>query len=131
MTALTAGAVAVPALLLGGAQSGAAPINWEAIAQCESGGNWSANSGTGDYGGLQISQATWEDNGGVGLPSQSSPQQQIAVAQRVMGSQGPGAWPTCAARGDGAPEAAPVGSLTHFMTLLVNDADGIGGLTGD
>lgn len=42
-------------------------IDWDAIAQCESGGNWAANTGNGLYGGLQISQATWDSNGGVGV----------------------------------------------------------------
>ncbi len=127
VTALAAGALLLGAAeLAGGAH--ADPINWEAIAQCESGGNWAANTGNGDYGGLQISAATWDDNGGVGLPSQASPQQQIDVAQRIMATQGPGAWPTCASRGAEATTgagAAPVGSLTQYLTALLEDAEGL------
>lgn len=96
------------------------PVNWEAVAQCESGGNWSANTGNGDYGGLQISQATWDANGGAefaGLPSQATPAEQVAVANQIMATQGPAAWPTCASRGG---SAAPVGSLTHLLTLLAD-----------
>ncbi|WP_067971640.1 transglycosylase family protein [Mycolicibacter icosiumassiliensis] len=123
-TALTAGVLLVGAAELSGA-AGAEPIDWEAIALCESGGNWSADTGDGGYGGLQISAATWADNGGVGLPSQASPQQQIDVAQRIMASEGPGAWPTCASRGDAA-ASAPVGSLTHYLMALYQDAEGFG-----
>jgi hypothetical protein len=103
-------------------------VNWEAVAQCESGGNWAANTGNGAYGGLQIKPATWDANGGVGLPSQASSQQQIAVAKRILADQGPGAWPTCMSRGlSGAPGmAAPVGSLTHLLTTLLNDAEARG-----
>lgn len=78
--------------------AGADTVNWDAIAQCESGGNWAANTGNGRYGGLQISQATWTAHGGLGSPATASRDQQIQVANRIMASQGPGAWPTCAAR---------------------------------
>ena len=124
-TALATGALLVGVAELGGAAH-ADPINWEAIATCESGGNWSADTGNGDYGGLQISAATWDANGGVGLPSQASPEQQIAVAKRIMASSGPGAWPTCASRGDAAGAAAPVGSLTQYLTALYQEAEAFG-----
>lgn len=123
-TALTAGVLLVGAAELSGAAS-ADPIDWEAIALCESGGNWSADTGDGGYGGLQISVADWDDNGGVGLPSQASAQQQIAVAKRIMANRGPGAWPGCVSRG-GAAAAAPVGSLTHYVTALSEDTPGTG-----
>ncbi len=125
LTVLAAGALLVGAAQLAGAAN-ADPINWEAIAECESGGNWAADTGNGDYGGLQISAATWDANGGVGLPSQASPQQQIAVAKRIMATQGPEAWSACVSRGDAAPTgaAAPVGSLTHYLTALFVDTDG-------
>ncbi|KAA1431482.1 transglycosylase family protein [Mycolicibacter arupensis] len=113
--------LATGALLVGAAEwSGAAhadPIDWEAIAVCESGANWAADSGDGGYGGLGISATDWEANGGVGLPSQASPQQQIAVAKRIMANRGPGAWPGCASRA-GAAGTAPVGSLTHYLSAL-------------
>ncbi len=100
-------------------------VNWEAVAQCESGGNWAANTGNGAYGGLQIKPATWAANGGVGLPSLATPQQQIAVANRILIKQGPSAWPTCMSRirDQHQQETVPVGSLTHFMTYLVNQLE--------
>jgi len=126
-TVPAAGVLLTAAALTGPAH--ADPINWEAIAKCESGGNWSADTGNGGYGGLQISPAAWDANGGVGLPSQASQTQQIAVAKRIMASQGPGAWPTCASRGAAATSgdgSAPVGSLTHYLTALLDEADGSG-----
>src|ERR1700733_3976281 len=70
-------------------------MNWDAVAQCESGGNWSANTGNGFYGGLQFKPSTWAANGGVGDPATATRDQQIAVANRVLATQGPGAWPKC------------------------------------
>jgi hypothetical protein len=98
----------------------AEPVNWEAIAQCESGGNWAADTGNGAYGGLQITEPTWQSNDGTpGLPSQASPAEQIAVGKRIMATQGPGAWPTCAQASTAA--NAPVGSLTNYLTTLMTD----------
>lgn len=74
-------------------------VNWDAIAQCESGGNWSINTGNGYYGGLQFTQSTWAANGGTGSPANASRDQQIAVAENVLRTQGIGAWPVCGARG--------------------------------
>jgi resuscitation-promoting factor RpfC len=73
-------------------------VNWDAIAQCESGGNWAANSG-GHAGGLQFSPATWAANGGVGSPATASRAEQIRVAENVYRTQGLGAWPRCGAWG--------------------------------
>ena len=71
---------------------------WDAIAQCESGGNWAANTGNGYYGGLQFSLSTWQAYGGSGLPSENSREQQIAIAERVRAASGGyGAWPHCGA----------------------------------
>jgi uncharacterized protein YabE (DUF348 family) len=71
---------------------------WDAIAQCESGGNWAANTGNGYYGGLQFSLGTWQAYGGSGLPSENSREQQIAIAERVRAASGGyGAWPHCGA----------------------------------
>jgi hypothetical protein len=69
--------------------------NWDAVAQCESGGNWAANTGNGEYGGLQFKPATWARYGGVGNPAAASKQEQIAVANRVLAEQGLEAWPKC------------------------------------
>lgn len=73
-------------------------INWDAIARCESGGNWAINTGNGYYGGLQFTLSTWRANGGTGMPQNASRDTQIAVAQRVVATQGIGAWPVCGAR---------------------------------
>ena len=85
----------------GGSYSGGG-VNWDAIAACESGGNWGTSTGNGYYGGLQFSEGTWLANGGgqyASTAAGASRSQQIAVAQRVLGSQGIGAWPVCGANG--------------------------------
>jgi LysM repeat protein len=77
-------------------------VNWNAIAQCESGGNWGTNTGNGFYGGLQFTEGTWLANGGgryASSANQASAAQQIAVANNVLASQGIGAWPVCGANG--------------------------------
>jgi uncharacterized protein YabE (DUF348 family) len=69
---------------------------WDKIAQCESGGNWAANTGNGYYGGLQFSLGTWRAYGGTGLPSNASRATQIAIATKVRdASGGYGSWPVC------------------------------------
>jgi LysM repeat protein len=80
----------------GAASAATAPTNpWDDIARCESGGNWSTNTGNGYSGGLQFSPSTWRAHGGKGSASGASREQQIAVAERVLASQGWGAWPSC------------------------------------
>ncbi|BCP31156.1 transglycosylase family protein [Mycobacterium intracellulare] len=74
-------------------------VNWDAIAQCESGGNWSISTGNGYAGGLQFTPSTWRANGGSGSPSGASREEQIRVAENVLHSQGIGAWPVCGRRG--------------------------------
>ena len=71
---------------------------WDKIAQCESGGNWSINTGNGYYGGLQFSLSTWRAYGGNGMPHNNSKSAQIAVAKKVQAAQGWGAWPACTAK---------------------------------
>ena len=71
---------------------------WDRLAQCESGGNWSINTGNGFYGGLQFTPSTWRGYGGAGMPHQASREQQIAVAKKVQAGQGWGAWPACTAK---------------------------------
>lgn len=71
---------------------------WDRIAQCESGGNWSINTGNGYYGGLQFTLSSWRAVGGSGLPSQASKSEQIARAQILQSRQGWGAWPACTAK---------------------------------
>lgn len=81
------------------ATANADSVNWDAIAQCESGGNWQSNTGNGHYGGLQFKQATWTANGGVGNPATASRAEQIRVAENVLRTQGLKAWPTCGVHG--------------------------------
>ncbi|WP_104086507.1 transglycosylase family protein [Arthrobacter sp. GMC3] len=71
---------------------------WDALAQCESGGNWAINTGNGYSGGLQFSASTWAAYGGAGSPASASREQQIAVAERIQAGQGWGAWPACSAQ---------------------------------
>ena len=72
---------------------------WDALAECESGGNWSINTGNGYYGGLQFNLGTWQAYGGTGLPSNASRETQIAIATKLRdASGGYGAWPACAAK---------------------------------
>jgi LysM repeat protein len=68
---------------------------WDRLAQCESGGNWSINTGNGFYGGLQFTQSSWRAAGGSGNPQHASRSEQIRVAQHLQSMQGWGAWPTC------------------------------------
>jgi nucleoid-associated protein YgaU len=92
----------------GTAQAQGSGVNWDAIAACESGGNWSINTGNGYYGGLQFSPGTWAANGGTGSAANASRAEQIRVAENVLRSQGIGAWPACGPKGlGGAPVAAP------------------------
>jgi uncharacterized protein YabE (DUF348 family) len=71
---------------------------WDALARCESGGNWAINTGNGYYGGLQFNLGTWQSYGGSGLPSNASRETQIAIATKVRDAAGGyGAWPGCAA----------------------------------
>ena len=73
---------------------------WDALAQCESGGNWSINTGNGYYGGLQFNLGTWQAYGGQGYPHQNSREQQIAIAQKLVNANGGsyGAWPHCSSQ---------------------------------
>ncbi|MFJ2719251.1 transglycosylase family protein [Streptomyces sp. NPDC087437] len=90
-------AVAAPLMAVGDA-SAATASEWDAVAQCESGGNWSINTGNGFYGGLQFTNSTWAGYGGTAYASRAdlaSKSQQIAVAEKVLAGQGKGAWPVC------------------------------------
>ncbi|MEU4239600.1 transglycosylase family protein [Actinoplanes sp. NPDC026619] len=96
---LTAAGVAGTAALLGPASPAqASSVNWDAVAQCESGGNWSINTGNGFYGGLQFSRSTWRSYGGAkyaGTANKASKSEQIRIAEKVLSGQGIGAWPVC------------------------------------
>jgi nucleoid-associated protein YgaU len=94
------------ALILGGTAVGAMalPANavptstWDALAECESGGNWGISTGNGFSGGLQFTPSTWAAFGGQGDPTNASKSEQIAVAERVLDGQGWGAWPACSSQ---------------------------------
>ncbi|WP_329215888.1 LysM peptidoglycan-binding domain-containing protein [Streptomyces sp. NBC_01485] len=111
-TAVLAGAILLAPLGLLSATGNAAAADsgvWDRIARCESGGNWSINTGNGYYGGLQFSAGTWRAYGGTAYAStadKASKAQQISVAAKVQNAQGWGAWPTCSARA-GASGSAP------------------------
>lgn len=104
-----AAAVAAP-LMAAGSASAATASEWDAVAQCESGGNWSINTGNGYYGGLQFSASTWAAYGGTqyaATADQATKAQQIEIAEKVLAGQGKGAWPHC---GTGLSSAAYTGS---------------------
>ena len=148
---LRGGAVVLGAAAIGfgvlAAPAAAAEHDWTGVAQCESGGNWNINTGNGYYGGLQFSSQTWLGHGGGEFAPRAdlaSAAQQIAVAERVLLSQGAGAWPTCgrqlrsgtttaAAAPAPAPAApAPAGSGSYSVrpgdTLAkIAGAQGVGG----
>ncbi|MDQ0961324.1 nucleoid-associated protein YgaU [Streptomyces sp. B4I13] len=97
LAGVTGVAIAAPLMAAGNA-SAATASEWDAVAQCESGGNWSINTGNGYYGGLQFSSSTWAAYGGTQYASQAnqaSKAQQIAIGEKVLAGQGKGAWPVC------------------------------------
>lgn len=93
-------ATAMVALLSAQSVAYAAPGDntWDQLAQCESSGNWSINTGNGFSGGLQFTPSTWRAYGGTGNAHNASRSEQIAVAERVLQGQGWGAWPACSAK---------------------------------
>lgn len=111
VTVAASAVIAAPLIGMASPASATGGNHWDQIAQCESGGNWSTNTGNGYSGGLQFSPQTWKAFGGGKYGSsanQATRQQQIEVAKKVQGSQGWGAWPTCSSKagvsgGGGAP----------------------------
>ncbi|MFI9172176.1 transglycosylase family protein [Streptomyces lincolnensis] len=94
---VTGAAVAAP-LMASGTASAATASEWDAVAQCESGGDWTINTGNGYYGGVQFSASTWAAYGGTkyaAQANQASKAQQIEIAEKVLAGQGKGAWPVC------------------------------------
>jgi resuscitation-promoting factor RpfB len=71
---------------------------WDKLAECESGGNWSINTGNGYYGGLQFSLSTWRAYGGSGYPHEASREEQIRIAKKLQADAGWGAWPACSSK---------------------------------
>jgi len=91
----TAFAVADGAALSSAASAGGSQAQFERLAQCESGGNWSINTGNGYYGGIQFDLATWRGLGFAGYPHQASKATQIAAGRKLQGQRGWGPWPAC------------------------------------
>ncbi|PJM98423.1 peptidase [Streptomyces sp. CB01201] len=96
---VTAGGVGIALPLIAAGTADAASVDvWNKVAACESTGNWHINTGNGFYGGLQFTQSTWEAYGGRQYAARAdlaSRDQQIAIAEKVLKGQGPGAWPVC------------------------------------
>ncbi|MFC9165049.1 transglycosylase family protein [Streptomyces fungicidicus] len=99
---VTAGGAGMALPLLGSGAAQAADVEtWDKVAACESTNDWSINTGNGYYGGLQFTQSTWEAYGGTRYAPRAdlaTKDQQIAVAEKVLDGQGPGAWPSCSVR---------------------------------
>jgi len=109
---VTGGTLAVGATVvgLGAIATPAQAADWSGVAQCESGGNWSINTGNGFYGGLQFTQSTWNAYGGQAYASRADlapASAQIAVAEKVLQGQGIGAWPVCGKRLGGGTTSVP------------------------
>src|SRR6201993_5223661 len=110
-------------IALAGQAAAATDGEWDQVARCESGGNWGINTGNGYHGGVQFSASTWASHGGGQYaPSAelATKEQQIAVAERVLATQGRGAWPVC-----GGPLSGPTKRDLPAPAAL--DAPGING----
>ncbi|MGW2822295.1 transglycosylase family protein [Streptomyces sp. NPDC001443] len=122
-------AIAIPLLGAGGA-SAAEGSTWDQVAQCETGGSWSADSGDGHFGGLHLTQADWEQYGGLDYASRAdlaSRSQQIAVAEKILAAQGAGAWSTCGLTSGLAKDSATAAVDTG---VAGDTASGTSGATG-
>ena len=96
--AFTGAVIGTGSLALAGQAGAATDGEWDQVARCESGGNWAINTGNGYHGGLQFSSGTWASHGGgqyAPAANMATKEEQIAVAERVLASQGKGAWPVC------------------------------------
>jgi hypothetical protein len=112
--------LALAAFALGsGTASADSGLNWDAVAKCESGGNWAANTGNGFYGGLQFKPATWTANGGVGSPHTASRAEQIRWRRTSWPSRAWVLWPTCGA-GRYPRRSRPDPDLEHHHSGLVH-----------
>ena len=99
--AVTGAIIGTAGVALAGNASAAPDSDWDRLAQCEAGGNWGINTGNGFQGGLQFSPSTWKAHGGgeyAASANQASREEQIVVAEKVLASQGSGAWPSCSAK---------------------------------
>ncbi|WSQ07474.1 transglycosylase family protein [Streptomyces sp. NBC_01231] len=127
---VTAGGAGMAIPLIGTGVAQAADMDtWNKVAACESTNDWSINTGNGYYGGLQFTQSTWEAYGGTRYAPRAdlaTRDQQIAVAEKVLDGQGPGAWPQCSvraglARGGNAPDIRPAGERVSRSATAKSD----------
>lgn len=129
---VTGAGIAMPLLGAGGAQAAEAGT-WDRVAQCETGGSWSENSGNGFYGGLQITQEAWEEFGGRAYAPRAdlaSRSQQIAVAEKVLAGQGMDAWSRCGAKAGLAEDDADAGVNPGLIDLDLDLSDTLGEPSG-
>ena len=122
--AFTGAVIGGGSLALAGQAGAATDGEWDKVARCESGGNWAINTGNGYQGGLQFSPGTWSSHGGGEYaPSAhlASKEQQIAIAERVLATQGRGAWPVC---GRGLSSATPRNVVDEPQALDVAGLNG-------
>ncbi|MEE4542816.1 transglycosylase family protein [Streptomyces sp. V4-01] len=123
VTASGAG-LALPLIGLSSAHAATTGV-WDKVANCESSGDWHINTGNGYYGGLQFAASTWKSFGGLSYAPRAdlaTRNQQIAVAEAVLRSQGPGAWPVCSVRGGLSPEAATTSHTVHMPPARIRQA---------
>ncbi|MDT5197516.1 MAG: resuscitation-promoting factor RpfA [Mycobacterium sp.] len=105
--AFTGAVIGTGSIALAGQAGAATDSEWDQVAHCESGNNWAINTGNGYQGGVQFSPSTWASHGGgefAPAANMATKEEQIAVAERVLASQGRGAWPVC---GHGLSAATP------------------------
>ena len=131
---VTAGGAGMAIPLIGTGVAQAADVDtWNKVAACESTNDWSINTGNGFYGGLQFTQSTWEAYGGTRYAPRAdlaTKDQQIAVAEKVLDGQGPGAWPQCSVRagltrGADTPDIRPAGTRdSGTRSATTKKADG-------
>ena len=96
--AASSAVIGAASIALAGTANAATDAEWDKVAQCESGGDWSINTGNGYQGGVQFSPSTWNAHGGqkyAASANQATKAQQIEIAENVLANQGKGAWPTC------------------------------------
>ena len=98
VTGAVIGGGSLGSLGLAAGANAATDAEWDTVARCESSGNWSINTGNGYHGGLQFAPSTWTGHGGgqfAPAANLATREQQIAIAEKVLATQGKGAWPVC------------------------------------
>jgi resuscitation-promoting factor RpfA len=125
--AFTGAVIGGSSLALSAQAAAATDGEWDQVARCESGNNWAINTGNGYQGGLQFTPGTWASHGGsefAPAANLASREQQIAVAERVLASQGKHAWPVCGTGLSGPTQRNVAPPSQEIQTL---DAPGLNG----